>query len=216
LNDWPTLSRRFCSALALAWVLGLASCGPSPSWREPGPIPVDGDPVQEAVSQAQNIVLKRSGWEWTIMPRASYILRGIVLSKEPYHAGPIAALSPWDVAMAWGRLAENDLFRKISWSQMSRWYVWAYGGDFTRGNDFIARWSSNTHLIPASSRLKGAVGTLSRRKAAELTGFLVSVHGVKGGQSWDWNSSLSREDHGDGSCEVMYLTRLKTEGKVYE
>ena len=57
---------------------------------------------------------------------------------------------------------------------------------------------------------------MGRRKAAELTGFLVAVHGAKGGQSWDWNSSLSREDRGDGSCEIMYLTRLKTEGRVYE
>jgi hypothetical protein len=39
-----------------------------------------------------------------------------------------------------------------------------------------------------------------------LEGYLVNITGANG---WHWNSSMSRDDTGGGSCEVLYLTRVK-------
>lgn len=118
--------------------------------------------------------------------------------------------------MAWGKLLEEDLWKRVSWSQNSRWYLWTYKEGFPQGNDFIARWSSNTHLIPSTPVLRRAIPFLKKHAMAELKGSLVSVHGTKGDKWWDWNSSLSRTDGGDGSCEVLYLTRLKIGDRVYQ
>jgi hypothetical protein len=208
-------SRLPASGLVLLAVLGTA-CGPSPAARDAAPIEMGSDPSQDAIGVPEIIRFELGGWTWTITPRAAYVLRGIVVSKERYHAGIAADLSPMDVAVAWGRLTEDGLHRRISWSQTSRWYVWTYNSGFPRDNDFISRWSSNTHVIPSTPVLRRALRYLKEGRPAELAGLLVDAHGTKGGQWWDWNSSLSREDHGDGSCEVLYLTRLKIDGRVYE
>jgi hypothetical protein len=80
----------------------------------------------------------------------------------------------------------------------------------------VARYSSNTHVIPATPNLARAAKSLHAGDVAELTGKLVFIKGKKGDYNCWWNSSLSRSDTGDGSCEVLYLERLKTGDHYYE
>jgi hypothetical protein len=51
---------------------------------------------------------------------------------------------------------------------------------------------------------------------AELSGELIRIEGHQGGEIVTWRSSLSREDSGDGSCELLYLRRLRVNGKVFD
>jgi hypothetical protein len=150
------------------------------------------------------------------VPKARYTLGGIVVGVERYRMGLAGELAPYDAAMVWGKLAEGDRYRKISWSQDDRWYWWRPEAGNDLGNDVILRNSSNNHLIPANENLRKAIGLLKRGDRAELRGYLVEVDGKKGSGWYRWVSSLSREDSGSGSCEVIYLTGLKTGGKVYE
>jgi hypothetical protein len=44
----------------------------------------------------------------------------------------------------------------------------------------------------------------------------VRVEGRKNGRTMVWTSSLSREDTGDGSCELLYLRRVRYDGTIYQ
>ncbi len=66
---------------------------------------------------------------------------------------------------------------------------------------------SNTHVIPADGNLE---------RAAKLEGSLLFMDWRKGGQARWWRSSLSREDTGNGPCEIPSLTRVRQGEKVYE
>ena len=201
----------------LPWFLTLAlACGPAPSGSDSSPIATGEDPMQEEPEQEVPMHLSQGGWEFTLTPLASYRLSGVVLSTENYYSGWNALLSPCDVAMAWGDLTQGELWEKLSWSQGGRWYYWEFGSDFPHENDFVSRYSCNAHIIPASENLKRAARGLSEGDLAELTGELVKVEGRKGDQTVWWTSSLSRKDTGDGSCEVLYLRKLRTRGEVYE
>jgi len=202
-------------ALVLALLAFLSACGPAPSGRSTEPLDVTRDPVQEEASHAVPFRLEKGGWTVTITPRASYVVRGIVLSVERYRFDRNAFLSPCDVALAWGPLVEGNLYRKIRWDQSGRWYWWAYGASFPYDNAFIARYSANTHIIPATENVGKAAAALPRHRPAELKGYLVDVDATRDGQSFWWHSSLSREDTGDGSCEVLFLEQVVSQGKVY-
>jgi hypothetical protein len=117
--------------------------------------------------------------------------------------------------MAWGDLARDGLYKRLSWSQNNRWYWWKSGSDFGHDDTFVVRWSSNTHIIPATRNLERAAMSLKRGRAAELSGDLVRVDAKKGERTYWWVSSMSRTDGGDGSCEVLYLRELKAGGKVF-
>lgn len=194
----------------------LLACGPSPTSRDATPIALEGDPTQEEVEDDTPMVISRGGWEFTLTPLASYRLSGVVLSRENYRSGWNALLSPCDLAMAWGPVAQDALWERLSWSQTGRWYYWECDSDFPYDNSFVARYSCNAHIIPANPNLARAARSLSEGDTAELSGELVKVSGEKGGRTVWWTSSLSRKDMGDGSCEVLYLRRLRTGGEVYE
>ena len=180
------------------------------------PIDVSADPVQEAVEHPSPVNLRRGGVDFTLTPKAHYVLRGIVLGESSYHYDAFYKLAPCDVAMCWGKLVKGKQYTQLKWSQSTRWYWWTYGEGFGHDNAWVSRWSSNTHIIPADRNLERAAKGLRERQPAELEGDLVFVDWSNGGQARWWRTSLSREDTGNGSCEILYLTRVRQGGKVYE
>ncbi len=201
-------------ALALAACLLLA-CGPAPAGRDASPIDTASDPAQEETGQAP-FDLRRGGVDYHLTPKAHYALRGIVLGRSSYRFDGKHALAPCDVAMCWGALVEGRQYAQLHWSQSARWYWWRYDDSFGHDNDWVSRWSSNTHIIPANRNLQRAAKGLAMGTPAELEGELVSVEWNEGGYRRWWNTSLGRTDQGDGSCEILYLTKVRQGGKVYE
>lgn len=202
--------------LVLLSVAGLAGCYEPPSRPEQTPIEVRADPGQRPVTDATPIHLSRGGWEWTITPVAEYILQGVVVGRERYRFDFSSKLSPCDLAVAWGPLVSHPGFAKLRFSQGGRWYFWRSRGDDGVDNATVARFSSNTHLIPARISLGRVACSVREGQRVALAGELVSVEGRKGRRWHSWSSSTSRADTGDGSCEVLYLRRIKVDGRVYD
>lgn len=202
--------------LALVLFLG---CSATPTGVDDAPIDTASDPDQTPTEGLEAIALEHGGFSFTLKPLASYTARGVVLGCETYSSGWNALLSPCDVALAWGALLEGDRYRALDWSQSSRWYWWTWSGDApleVQDEAFVARYSANTHILPASRNLARAAKGLGAGDVVELSGLLVRVDGRRGDETVWWVSSTSRQDKGDGSCEVLYLTRLKVDGKIYE
>lgn len=149
-------------------------------------------------------------------PLRRYAVRGVVVGVKRYSVGWQASLAPCDVALVWGPLAEGKLYRQLDWSQGGRWYFWRYPAGFGHDNSFISRHSSNTHVIPRNAAVERAACGLDEGDIAELSGLLVRADGVKGGSTSWWESSTTRDDTGDGSCEVLYVTRVRAHRMVWE
>jgi hypothetical protein len=181
-----------------------------------GAIDILSDPAQELPKNGTAVNDSAGGYAFTITPRAEYAIGGIVVSRENYSSGWNAELSPCDLAIAWGKLVQTGLHRKLSWSQGGRWYYWTYGGDFPFDNTFIARYSSNNHIIPATDNVRTAALSLAEGDTVELFGQLVDVDGRAGEQTVWWRTSSSRDDTGDGACEVFYVRRIRCRESVYE
>ena len=78
------------------------------------------------------------------------------------------------------------------------------------GESGVNTCSSNNHLIPANDVIKREIKKIKRGDYVEIKGYLVDINGSNSGDgSFYWNSSKSREDTGDGSCEVIYVTDIE-------
>jgi hypothetical protein len=177
----------------------------------------ESDPVQTLIySKATTpMVWDRSGMRWQITPKAEYQIAARVLHTENYRSGWQSALSPVDLALGWGKLSNPFVDKWIDWDQNMRWYFfhWSAGSPYT--NDYIVTHSANVHIVPADDNLKRAALEVHRNDIVLLEGTLINIDGGKSDHSYWWHSSLSREDTGDGSCELLLLKRAVFHGKEY-
>jgi hypothetical protein len=182
-----------------------------------GSLPDLPDPLQEEVEgrDALTFALASHGYEWRITPKARYTVLARVLSAKRYWFGWQSAICPVDLALGWGEFMDRKVDRWIKWSQHGRWYYYRWKGGSPYGQKEITRHSANTHVIPATPNLKKALVRVRRNHVVCMEGFLIVLEGMKKNAHYTWGSSLSRDDSGDGSCELMYVEKLIWKGNTY-
>ncbi|HEU0153862.1 MAG TPA: hypothetical protein VFQ84_11030 [Arenimonas sp.] len=143
-----------------------------------------------------------------VTPLAGFAIEARVLGREDYRFDRGAALSPTDLALGWGRMAREEHYRALAISQSGRWYHYRWGSEGPPlPLEEIIRSSANMHLIPADEKVAAAISRVRPDQTVRLAGWLVEVQGEDG---WHWRSSLSREDSGDGGCELIYVCTLES------
>ena len=165
--------------------------------------PVAEIPLQ---SSANASTLQRAGY--TIEPLASYNIRARVLATERYRIGREADLSPIDFALGWGPMSDAAVLERLNISQSNRWYHYKWEGSPPIDPSMMARSSANTHLVPADDSVKDRLLNVRRGTVVKLSGYLINVRHSDG---WTWRSSLTRDDTGGGSCELMWVTDVQVE-----
>ena len=148
--------------------------------------------------------------EFTITPVASYKIRAKVLSRARYRSGKGGKLSPVDFALGWGKMSDESVLENIKIRQSRRWYYWEPGNQAISRKE-ISTHSSNHHILPANKTVRDKALKVKKGEIVEMSGYLVKVDGPKG---WHWYSSTSRDDTGNGACEVFWVESIDTPGLV--
>ncbi len=183
---------------------------------EPDEIDTSKDPMQAPYKSDEPIVREIRNGHFTITSVAEYRISGMVVGKETYSSSWDGEISPVDLTIVWGKLSEPDYDKYISYSQRNRWYFYQYKPGSPFDNSFVVSHSANNHIIPANENIHEAVNTIKEKDKVVLEGFLVNLRGTYKGQPVTWNTSLSRTDTGNGSCELFYVSKIRIETKVYE
>ena len=142
---------------------------------------------------------------YRVTPLAEFSIRAKVLSREDYSLGRESELSPLDLALGWGRMSDEAVLQHIEISQSGRWYRWRTE-QFPIPRREIETHSANMHMIPADDPVSDILDDVRRGQIIELSGYLVRADADDG---WRWISSLTREDTGGHSCELVYVKRAR-------
>lgn len=145
-----------------------------------------------------------------LKPRADFQIRARVLSREDYSWGNEADLSPMDLALGWGVMSDQAVLDRINIRQGSRWYYTRYELPAPIPDQAIIQNSGNMHMIPADDRVRKKLKKVRRGDIVQLHGQLVDIDGESG---WRWRTSLTRNDTGGGSCEIVYLRDIWIEDR---
>ncbi|WP_146908889.1 hypothetical protein [Arenimonas daejeonensis] len=205
----------FLLAIGLAALLWASRQGPGhlPAQALPGsppitcvlpPSPLSGEePLQTGVPATMRDF--RLG-DFVVSPLAGFSLEARVLSRRDYGSGPESALSPTDLALGWRRMSDRTHYQRLDISQSGRWYHYRWGAD---GPPLplpeIIRSSANMHPVPADARVAQALSRVRPDQTVRLQGWLIEARRDDG---WRWRSSLTRDDSGDGACELIYVCAL--------
>ncbi|GAB2510923.1 hypothetical protein [Lysobacter humi (ex Lee et al. 2017)] len=142
----------------------------------------------------------------TLQPLAGISIDARVLGREDYRLGRESDLSPTDLALGWGRMRDDDVLSRLDISQSGRWYYYRWQDAPPLPPDEIVRTSANMHMIPADASVARALARVDADQRVRIEGWLVEAQASDG---WSWRSSLTRDDSGDGACEVVYVCSLQ-------
>lgn len=186
--------RRVVYALAVLATLGLG-------WAYLRPTPAPAPPASARVLPEGAFRLAGH----TVTPLQPFKFEARVLGREDYHVDRGAAVSPTDLALGWGPMADPQVLEHFDISQSDRWYHW-HTVNPAISREAVESHSANMHFIPANNTAAKALATVRAGQNIRLRGQLVRVQGDDG---FDWLSSLSREDTGQGACELIWLEQLE-------
>ncbi|MBP0048727.1 hypothetical protein H9C73_08250 [Marinobacterium sp. AK62] len=167
--------------------------------------PVTVEPVPQAPSQQRlgtNAKVPFENYQLSLL--AEFALDARILGREDYFMDRESDLAPWDFALGWGEMAVADIANQFSIRQSGRWYYWK-SDRLPIPRRVVETSSANMHLIPADSRIREKLEALSEGDRLRLKGFLVEARADDG---WRWRSSLTREDTGNGACELVLVTEV--------
>jgi hypothetical protein len=194
------LERWFLLFLLLALVLGWMKWSERPIEHPPGVL-VTSAPVQDRIDSPA--IAHR---DFTLQPRARFTLSARVLSREDYRFDAGADLAPVDLALGWGPMSDQAVLDRISIEQSARWYRLRWDSAPPIPEEEVMRHSGNMHLIPANDPVRRQLKEVRVGQVLHLRGLLVDASRRDG---YRWTTSLSREDVGDGSCELFYLEEVR-------
>lgn len=163
----------------------------------PPGVTIDSTPLQRPAASASE--LEKNGYR--IEPLERFEVEARVLSTTTYRLDREADLAPVDLALGWGPMSDTAVLDKISISQSGRFYFW-HVDEFPIPRREIEINSANMHMIPASSTIERKLKSISRGQIVSISGYLVEA---KASDGWRWRSSLTRDDTGQGACELVWV-----------
>ncbi len=173
--------------------------GNHPVTYGPGVLAPD-QPVQRRIEVPKGFI----HGDYLISKLASFDITARVLSRKNYFTGRESKLSPVDLALGWGPMSDETVVERISVSQSGRWYRWCVK-EFPIPQRAIERNSANMHMVPSTPEVKKQLKRVRKGHLIECTGYLIEINASDG---FAWRSSLTREDTGDGACEIVWVESL--------
>jgi hypothetical protein len=189
--------------LLVAIALGI-SLWPEGDISHPPGVLVPSSPQQIPI---KNLDLgERHGFRLTAV--AEFRLKARVLHCRRYHSDWQRKLVPIDVALGWGPMSDEAVLDQLRIKQANRAFYYEWRGTPPLPKNTMREHASNMHLIAATEDISRRIRNLRKGTLAEFEGYLVNARNAEG---MTWNTSLSRQDEGNGACELFYVRRLSVE-----
>lgn len=145
---------------------------------------------------------------YNLKPLYKYGLKAVVLGKERYRFDASSELSTYDLILGWKEMALSEKTDEISLSQSFRRYRWRIKSFDNISRKQIEHNSANVHIIHANEDVLSVISNIDEGDSVSLYGYLIKASKKDG---FRWKSSTTREDTGDGACEVFYVEYAKIE-----
>ena len=164
------------------------------------------DPIQKDLEEPLYVeITSRDNEKISVKLLAEYEISAKVLGVKKYYTDGAAKVSHRDFALGWGELGQPLYKKHVKYSQSGRWYRFVVDDIREVSVDYVSLHSANTHIVPANKHIWNLAKKVNKGDYVTLKGYLCSVEFPNGPP---WTSSLTREDTGNGACEIMYVTDI--------
>jgi hypothetical protein len=171
------------------------------------------DPIQKEIS-IPPIRTKFGDYTYEITPLYSYEIYGLAISdyssnnwldithkKDPANTK--------DICVTWGDNIGSGAYKKVKYKHGEFTCYYYYNEKIDPS--FNGRFLSNNHLIPKDKNVKNQIGRVNIGDQIHIKGYLANyiIFDKNGKQISSRNTSTTREDSGNGACEIIYVDKIE-------
>ncbi len=192
------------------------------------------EPLQLNYKRGKAIMINGEKYRYSLSPRASYVLNGIVVAKNTnfwlrgIFKNRFDDICLLDLGIAWGELADKEILKKYFKFHSTktlgeaRRLTFMWRGETPYSQDYITSHISHTHIIPATINVMSGMLTIKKWDIVKLEGYLVDIYTDKAEPVSKTSMSRSDNDYesyaqgGNGACEIMYVVKAQVGNKIYK
>jgi hypothetical protein len=169
--------------------------------------PLFQEPLQTPTAR-QPFAFPYRGETYLVHPVAEYELWGLVVTHNNIHSltdiyHDRSSVDTKDLCVIWGTNLTSDDFQRVAfWSE-----PWSCGFSLPANLRFFPAQLSNNHLITSEQRLRDRIDDVRIGDQIHLKGLLVHYSSRRMPHAWR-KSSTTREDSGNGACEVIFVEAI--------
>ena len=174
---------------------------------------IHSDMLQEPLQQAtreQPFRFDYRGTEYEVTPVADYELWGVVVTHNDIHGfmditHDNDSVDIKDICVVWGNNVMSNDYRQVEYHSGDFVCYFRYGP----GIQFVHNQLSNSHLLSDDASVRDRISKVNIGDQIHLSGMLVNYRPL--GKNIGWrNSSTTRNDTGNGACEVVFVRDFET------
>lgn len=102
-------------------------------------------------------------------------------------------------------MSDPAVYNSLHITQSNRFYYYKWERTPPIPESEIISHSANTHLIASNPEVAKQIDRIKDGDIVTLKGYLVKYREEANDSWWEWTSSTSRTDTGDGACELLYV-----------
>ncbi|MDD4004658.1 MAG: hypothetical protein PHW69_05575 [Elusimicrobiaceae bacterium] len=163
-----------------------------------------GVPVQtELDGNARPVRCSAGGYEWEMTPLYNYEATAFVFGVSHNALSGQKGLVPADLGLLWGDNARHKYYRNVKLRVMLNHYSVSWKGKRL----FNMHAAANTHCATCDSATAAKLRAVAPGDQIRIRGRLINAKIFKEGSAtpMTWNTSVTRNDTGEGSCELLYV-----------
>ncbi len=165
-------------------------------------------PLQEPLSaETGKPACCKGPYCWEFTPLFNYDISAVAFGVSHKFASKFDDVLAADVGLLWGENSAKELYKDVQLRVMMDHYDarWRLGVPFNLNE------AANTHIATCDAGAFKAVKAIKAGDQVRLRGWLVNAKiSEKPGEQdpariMTWNGSVTREDQGEGACELLYV-----------
>lgn len=167
-------------------------------------------PVQKKIDH-EPIKITSHSINYLLKPLYSYQLEGVIVSlSNADQIGNIWHHRRWkdfinirDLCVIWGKNVTSNIYQSLRFTSDS-WTCWVSAKNRQTFGLFNLQEFSNNHLLINDDDIKKLLMSSDIGDQIRIKGMLVNYKNIENGISR--NTSITRNDKGNGACETIYVT----------
>lgn len=158
-------------------------------------------PVQTEIGFSNDDPFSFKGF--TLTPKAKITFQARVLGIENYFFDSFTELSDTDIVFGWGEMSDERNFESLLVRQSDRSFYFEMTTPPIKEHKMWQQ-TANMHLIGSTKTIRNKIQRLRKGHIVKMEGLLVDA----ASESWTLKTSLSREDIGEGSSELIWINSI--------